>query len=544
VNHLGQTTKTHSELISAVDVRKYLDLFERLSPLIGSHSDQDISQMACDLIAELLDVEACSVLLPDRRQNEFYLSAARHIPRDEWASVRQPMDRKPVAGVFNTCRPLLINGEEEFLDHFGRPSADRYPIPSCVIVPLVMDKQCLGVINIAHPNSRNQFTVRDVELIESAARLISNALAQADQYNKTIELQRHLQCIFDDLHVGLIVIDPGDNIKHVNHQALNLFGHPDNSEFEGSELTRILPGTLYNICKRLVEQNRREGSIAREQVNPRIGEVQRAFNLTVSQMRFLGGGYGDNLIMIEDVGQELEVQRIRQAENIKHSILSIISHELRTPLAVIRGAVPLIDPESTKPVPPQALKQVHSLLLRNCERLNEVVNTILDITEIENGTLELNLQDLDFHELLREVVDSLQPDAIRKKVNWEFDLGAVTSRLKADPRRIRQAFRELGSNAIKFSPAGQSIRVSTRTDMDRIIVEITNHGERIEDSDRKVIFEKFFQCDQSSTRKVGGVGLGLFLVENLIRLHEGSVTLKDSSTDETTFMVSIPHCQE
>ncbi len=406
-------------MIPATDVSKYLELFGRLASLAGSECE--ISLRSCNLIAETLNVMACSILLPNPLEKTFYLGAARQISRKDWPEVCPSMDSGPLADVYKSRQPLLINGKKVFENHFGRPHNDRYCLPSCILTPLLKDNRCLGIINIAHPGNGNPFTPMEGNLLESSAVLISNALIRSSYHHGRIE-----------------------------------------------------------------------------------------------------------------------AQRTHQADDLKYSVLSIISHELRTPLAVISGAVPMISPDSGTAIKPKLLRQLHSLLSKNCDRLNEVVTNILDVTEIENGTLELDLQILDIHEVLEGVMGPLRPESSKKKLCWKLDLDAPFPKIRADPKRMHQVFRELVSNAIKFSSDGESVDIKTRADMGRVVVEFTNYGEVIEKSDGKIIFEKFFQCDQSSTRKHGGVGLGLFLAKNLINMQKGDIELRGSGHGGTTFMVSFP----
>jgi signal transduction histidine kinase len=246
--------------------------------------------------------------------------------------------------------------------------------------------------------------------------------------------------------------------------------------------------------------------------------------------------------MIEDVGQDEEVKRLREADSIKGGFLRTISHELRTPLTVIRGTIPLIKGcgESFNDSSSKMLVKVEQLLKTNVNRLSSVVNTILDVVEIDNGSLRLNCCPIDLNGLIREETDRLADVAERKKIRWAFDLGEELETVPGDRQRLGQALHELFDNAIKFSPPGAPINVRTFRNEGSVSIWIGNYGEPIARKQRDEIFEKFYQVDQSTTRETGGVGLGLYLARNVALLHRGSLEVIDGEKGETVFLLKLP----
>jgi signal transduction histidine kinase len=179
-------------------------------------------------------------------------------------------------------------------------------------------------------------------------------------------------------------------------------------------------------------------------------------------------------------------------------------------------------------------------MLKNCHRLADVVNSILDVTEIESGTLQLNLRPVNLSEMLDEVIGVHAEGAANKRLSWNCRFELDPPEIRADPRRLRQVLSELVSNAIKFSNPGGRISIQAALRTPWVEIEIVNMGARIDPALRKMIFEKFCQGSQANTRSVGGCGLGLFLVQNLVRLHGGEVQLLELAGDETTFLVRLP----
>lgn len=525
---------------TGLGAQRYLQLFEKLSPLIGNHDKQQIALRSCELIAEMLDVAACSLFLYAPHEEQLQLLASTHIPLSEWAHIRLPIAGNVCGEVFTRGESLLINGRAEFRRRFGREPFERYLTPSCAIVPLLVEGRVIGVINMAHPIGRRAFRMRDIELLEAAVHLIGGAFSTALQHEENLELQRNLIDIFDSLHVGIASVDADGRVGKTNERLRRMFGIESGSPGR-HQLVEMLPEPVYRVTRRLMDESARDDEPAQDRLRVELNGVPRLLEVTVSRMLCLGPTFGYSIVIIEDVTRDEEVKRLRESENMKRSFLSIISHELRTPLAVIRGALPLLESRvEGEAIQPGTLSQVRNILQKNTVRLSEVVNTILDVTEIENGTFMLAQQEVDVHSTLNEILDAHMAEATAKRMDWQRDLAATQYHVQADRRRIEQVFHEMIHNALKFSAPGSMFRVRTSNTAGWLEIALTNTGVKIDADTRKNIFEKFFQCNQSMTRAAGGCGLGLFVARSVVRMHGGQLELLETDAEETTFCVRLP----
>ncbi len=517
----------------------YLKLFESLTSLIGSHDPEEICVRSCDLIAGLLEVEACSLMLADGANQRLRLAAATHIPEGDWAQVEASAEEGLIGRVLGGKEALLIESAEEFRSCFGREPDPRYATPSCVIAPFHVKDEMAGVVSVAHPTQQCLFRPRDVELLVAAANMVGGALTNALRYRDTLKIYQYLEQVFDSLHIAILSVDAQGRVLHMNHRAQTLFRVEVTSEAR-PRLSSILPLRVHEDCLNLISQSEGHVEPLQKQISLKLNDVPATFALTVTPMRCLGGASADHLILFDGINQEEEVQRLREVERVKASFLSIISHELRTPLSIIRGSLPMIDPSLGKPVKEEVLGQVHRLLSRNAQRLTDVVNSILDVTEIENGTMKLALRPLDIGEMLRELVALHEETAAAKEVRMDVDLAESAPPIEADRRRLRQVFSEMIYNAVKFSHPRQPISIRTRANGTWFEIDMTNDGARIEPEQRRTIFEKFHQCDASTIRAAGGCGLGLFLAKHIIERHRGQIELLDTQGTLTTFRIRLP----
>ena len=520
---------------------RYLDLFARLSPLVHSRDPREIGIRACELINELLDVEACSLMLRSADGRRLELLAATHIPAEQWPEVTADPGEGLAGEVLRRATAIRVTGRKEFLRRFGRePDPVRYPHPSCMMVPVMVRERAAGVINVANPVGRREFLDRDAELLSAAASLVGGALSNADLTREALRLHHNLEEIFDSMEMAALAIDEDDRLTHANQQARQIFGLGE-GEIVGRTLREFLPDPLLKACARMIRKAGGACGPAQERLHVTLEGTEMLLLVTVTPIRGMRQEIGRRLIVIEDVSEQEEILRLREAEQAKHNFMAIVSHELRTPLTVIKGALPLIDPAGNGKAADKAmLGQVHALLARNCKRLNEVVNSILDVTEIENDTLRLTLQTVDLHALLGEVVDRYRAAAEAKRLTFEISCCPGLPPIEGDRRRLAQALAELIGNAVKFSDPGESIGIRSCVSGAWIEIGIANTGAVIDPAARDEIFKKFRQGNASMTRTAGGCGLGLFLAQHLLRLHGGQIVLADCQEKQTTFVLRLP----
>lgn len=541
---MSTTTKKNSRAGTSVHSGRYLTLFEQLSPLIGSKDIDEISSAACGLIADLLEVEACSILLFDSKTRELVLSGATHIPEKEWGTVRLSPDKGLCGTVYSSGKSILLKSTASFAK-FGLEPASRYGKASCVVVPLRTASKKLGVINIANQKTGRVFNAGDARLIEAAGQLISGAMVNAMQYHESKMTHTRLHRILDSLHVGVLAFDADSKITHVNQRFRELLGQ-EGLRIKGRHLDRVLDPAIHCVCRRLVRDSACENCMCQEDVRAKLGAEERL--LSISATRVEAGAACDErgLLLFEDASEGEELERLRLADSLKSGFLRTISHELRTPLTVMQGTIPLLTSCRTEGNGTSAgiLDKAQHLLQSNVRRLSRVVNTLLDVVEIENGSLQLTSLKVDLKIVIEDRINGIRDESEKKGLSWNLDLDPDLGPVLGDPERIGQSLYELFQNAITYSPESDKINVRTRAEGSMAKIHIGNFGPAIAKKDRKEIFEKFYQLDQSNTRQAGGCGLGLYLARNVALLHHGDLEIVDGEEGETVFLLSLPLATE
>ena len=212
----------------------------------------------------------------------------------------------------------------------------------------------------------------------------------------------------------------------------------------------------------------------------------------------------------------------KDANARKDQFLARLSHELRTPLTPILAAVSAPDLARADAA---ELEETFRLIRRNVELEARLIDDLLDITRISHGKLELDLRAADVHDLIHHALDICRPTAQAKGVELSSALEARHHTARADGARIQQVFWNLLNNAIKFTPAGGTVRIGTRDAADgRLEVEVADTGMGITPERQGRIFNAFEQGDAQVTREYGGLGLGLAICKALVEAHGGTIS--------------------
>jgi len=237
------------------------------------------------------------------------------------------------------------------------------------------------------------------------------------------------------------------------------------------------------------------------------------------------------------------VERLRELDQLKSSFLANMSHKLRTPLNSILGFTQVllegIDGDIN-----EWMENDLIIVQKNGQHLLNLISDILDMAKIEAGKMTLNPEIFDLKDVLDEVIDIASPLARVKSLDLLLDTGDdATMDINADRMRLRQVMINIVNNAIKFTDSGcVSIRAERLNAHIRISVRDTGIGIGIDASHIETIFQEFSQVDSSTTRKVGGTGLGLPISRHLIELHGGRLWAESTGVpgEGSTFIIELP----
>lgn len=230
-------------------------------------------------------------------------------------------------------------------------------------------------------------------------------------------------------------------------------------------------------------------------------------------------------------------ERLQEMDRLKSEFLATMSHELRTPLTAIIAYSELLRDER---VGDAKRSEFLEIINEQGHRLLQLITDLLDLSKLECGKMQLNLEQADLNEIVLSGVDTIRPTAEKKGLEVLTNLAPALLPLQMDTKRIRQVCWNLLCNAVKFTDSGGKITVSSEDRGEELLVKISDTGIGIRTEDMERIFDRFAQVDSSATRAHGGAGLGLDLVRRFVTLHSGRVWVESEYGRGSTFFFTLP----
>ncbi|MCU0553041.1 MAG: ATP-binding protein [Leptolyngbya sp. Prado105] len=388
--------------------------------------------------------------------------------------------------------------------------------------------------------------------LSSAVRL---ALERVADRQKANQLEMRLQELLSHLQVGVFRATLRGHLVEANPvflqllgvqtlaeaQALNLqelFLHPQVQLSEQSESSECQPSSLPSLP--LAEQwLRRE-----VQVRSIHGHtVWVALNQTITARGrdlFVEGLVEDirDRKALEDALQQ-QAKALAQTHRLKDEFLSTLYHELRTPLNAILGWSKLLRTQPTYDI--AVLSQALAVIERNAEKQTQIIEDILDVSQIIQGQLQLNPTFVHMEEILTAVLAKLHPAIAAKSLEFSLHVDPHVELLWGDKERLQQILWNLLLNAVKFTPNAKRVEVRLEQVDRSVQFQVKDTGVGINPEFLPYVFDRFSQADGSISRAYGGLGLGLAIVRHLVELHGGTVRAESLGLGQgATFTIQIP----
>jgi signal transduction histidine kinase len=228
-----------------------------------------------------------------------------------------------------------------------------------------------------------------------------------------------------------------------------------------------------------------------------------------------------------------------ESDKLKSDFISIASHQLRTPLSAINMYTRMLRDGLAGELSEQQLPYIQTILT-SVERMNVLIDTLLNITRIEAGGIVIKPQIIQVDELAREMLTEFQPAASAKSITLTADIPASMAPLRTDSLLVKEICANLLSNAIKYTPEGGKVHFCLKETTNDVHWSVSDTGYGIPKSDQKNIFLKFFRANNITTKDVSGTGLGLYLIKNIADSLGGDLWFESAENEGSTFHFSLP----
>ncbi|HEX7575639.1 MAG TPA: ATP-binding protein, partial [Candidatus Methanoperedens sp.] len=274
-----------------------------------------------------------------------------------------------------------------------------------------------------------------------------------------------------------------------------------------------------------------------------IGRLTEIFNSTACELLEIRKKLEAKIELadkdLEEKNKELTFanEELKKLDELKSDFLSLVSHELKTPLSSMRISAEYL--ESGENIDVATRKELLSIIIRNIDRQTRLINDILDLSKIEAGKTELQLENVSIREIADTSFENIKQIANKKNISIILDIPDDLSSVMADREKLIIVLNNLFENALKFTPGGGSITLSATEDSSSIEVSMKDTGIGMEKEKLEKIFDKFYQVDSSSRRKTGGCGLGLSISSGIIRAHDSVIHVESEPGKGSTFSFKL-----
>jgi PAS domain S-box-containing protein len=367
------------------------------------------------------------------------------------------------------------------------------------------------------------------------------------------ELEGYFQAIVESSDDAIVSKDLNGIVRSWNPGAERIFGYAA-AEMVGRPIETIFPPDRKDEEPRILERLRRGERVDHfETVRVRKDGAQIDVSVTISPVRSPTGEIMGASKVARDVTaykrllrqreELLEAERAARTEaervsRVKDEFLATLSHELRTPLNAILGWTQILrSREHADAEVAEGLEVVE----RNTRVQAQLIDDLLDMSRITAGKLRLDVQQVDLGDVVKAAVASVRHAADAKGVRLQAVLDPLAGPVRGDPGRLQQCVWNLLTNAVKFTPKGGKVQVGLERVNSHLEVCVADDGEGVDPALLPHLFERFRQADASTTRRHGGLGLGLSIVKHLVELHGGRVRAKSAGPGRgSTFCIELP----
>ncbi|MEJ5311521.1 MAG: GAF domain-containing protein [Anaerolineae bacterium] len=529
-------------------VRQYaanLNMMYSLAQVTGRSLDlETILPEALDSILDSLGFEAGFVSLFDPQSGQLQLAATHGIPATMTEQLQSVLNQDTIRDyVAHQHIPMLIEdlskqtpliarlqtGAPQLYEHLR-----GWGIHTYIGTPLVQQGQVLGMIGMFARQAR-LLSSNDQALQVTLVQHLATAITNTRLFQAVIDERSRLQALIESSSDGAIFIDANQRVPVINAAALKFLALPVVPQEWINRTTLDFLGILRQCApeaaRTLIKELRR---VQRADAEPAEGEFEvfpriiHWYNLPVmAQETALG-----RLILLHDVTAEHLVERMR--EDLTRTTI----HDLRNPLTSIASAIKLLENEMQETLTPEQHRFLE-IADRGTKRMLNLVNSILDISRLEDGQMPLEYTSIDLPGFVEDIIQSQTPLAIDKGLHIESRLPAGLPTVQGDRELLERVFQNLIGNAIKFTPSGGTIHITAReeaTDPTRIYISIKDTGAGIPPEIQGRLFKKFTSGKQAGR----GSGLGLAFCKMVLNAHQQDIWVEKSDEQGTTFTFTLP----
>ncbi|MCB0210566.1 MAG: PAS domain S-box protein [Anaerolineae bacterium] len=401
------------------------------------------------------------------------------------------------------------------------------PMRQVVALPMVIGEEKIGYIFIFRARGA-AFSANDTQVLRAFADQAAVAVHNARLYQQVSAERERLNAIIQNSGDGVMMINAYRIIQTWNKALTNMIGIPA-EEAIGKPCYEVL--SLQNQQDRKIFHPQ-EDELYVEGTHLRADGLKVTLSINYAPQR------NEDDEITQYIANVRDVTRLREAEEMKQTLLSVISHELKTPVSIIKGYAGTLAREDAD-WDKKTLADGLAVIEEEADRLDRLITNLLEASRMQAGGFKIKESYLDLASMVQTVVRKLQ--ATTDKHTITVELPDDFPPIRGDHDRLREVLTNLVGNAIKYSPDGGTITVRGMPGENSTVrLSISDEGIGIPPADQERVFERFYRVDNRLARQTPGTGLGLYLVKTVVEAHGGRVWVESTVGHGSTFWIELP----
>lgn len=548
-----ETKGKHEASFPLTNLNEQLLAFLRIASamLEAMDLDQILSAITRE-VARVIEFDRSSVAMvsPDKKSlvlRNIHKGDETGQPFGEGRAV--PFDNSSVIGWVATHKKSLLRYDIDDDDEFQEVVQEE-PLKSDIVVPLTARGEIVGTLNVGSYRP-NAFTDTDLEVMENCGKFASLAIEHTMLRLEAEELGQRYQALQENANDIIMIIDRNTGkLVEVNRKCesvlgyskrelikrsfFDLFAREDQYQARRDFINILSEKSMGFVDRRMIS---RDGNVIYVDLNANLIEIQDDLFIqvivhNVSQRRML-----EQQIIAQNQNLQEVNKKLRRVDLMKTEFLANISHELRTPLSIIIAySDSLRDPDLSD----EERAKFVDVISANGANLLTLINNLLDLSKLEISEQMLSISLSHIHDVIKSIWPQMEELAREKELNLSFHPADDIPVTYFDNSQIVRVVVCLVQNAIKFTEKDGYVEVSTANKDGEIWVQVMDTGTGIHKDEVGQIFDTFHQVDGSSSRMVGGLGIGLALARHIVEMHKGRLWVDSEYGIGSTFTLALP----
>ncbi|HEX2922635.1 MAG TPA: ATP-binding protein, partial [Chloroflexota bacterium] len=499
--------------------------------LSESLSPQEVLDQVVGAASELTGSALASALLLDEAGEFFSVAAAVGLDDDKRASLRLGRSESLAGRAIAERQSLFIADVRETPQVRFPQLAGGRAVGSIIVAPMIFHGEALGVIEVYWAGTRS-FSSSDMEMMSALGSAAAVAVYNSRLFDAIVRQRRLLDGILAGIPEAVLVVDGEGRVTMSNEPAHEMFGvegadllSRDGHRGEGEDSDR---GTVWEVA--------REALAGRE-----LLEQEIHYRNSVSGREGYAQASAAPVLLQGDVRRAVvvatDISRLKAIERAKDEFFSVASHELKSPLTSVKGYAQLLEKYLASGAGQETLSKMTRTIVEQSDRVVQQVNRLLDLSRAQVAPIVMKPERMDLAELVKVQLSAAQVKTESHQLVADLD-GDLTG--KWDRSYLEQVLTNLLDNAVRYSPGGGEVRVAARRSYGVVRLSVSDHGIGIPPELQEKVFERHFRTQDAKQVRVDGMGIGLYLVRQIVEAHSGKVWVESVPGQGSTFIVELP----